>query len=72
MKYDITVATSDRLEQMIIWGAGAKRMSASGLWEEVKAIGQEISSHLEKKALSEKNYLFDQVKNKELINELYK
>lgn len=72
-KYDITVATSDRLEQMIIWGAGAKRMSASGLWEEVEGIKQEISEHLEQKSLSEKNYLFDQLrdKKKNLINELY-
>ena len=30
-KYRITVATSDGLEQMIIWGDGASRMSAAGL-----------------------------------------
>lgn len=30
-KYQITVATSDGLEQMIIWGDGASRMSATGL-----------------------------------------
>ena len=30
-KYRITVATSDGLEQMIIWGDGASRMSATGL-----------------------------------------
>ena len=73
-KYDITVATSDRLEQMIIWGAGAKRMSAMGLREEIEEIKQEISGHLEQKSLSEKNYLFDQLKEKkkDLINELYK
>lgn len=35
-KYRITVATSDRLEQMIIWGAGALRMSAAGLYEAVE------------------------------------
>ncbi|MCR5754191.1 MAG: TetM/TetW/TetO/TetS family tetracycline resistance ribosomal protection protein [Acetatifactor sp.] len=28
--YHVTVATSDALEQMIIWGGGAMRMSASG------------------------------------------
>lgn len=72
-KYDITVATSDRLEQMIIWGAGAKRMSAIGLLEEVKAIQQEIQSHLEQTPLKEKNYLFDQLKagKEELLEELY-
>lgn len=35
-RYQITVATSDRLEQMIIWGAGALRMSAGGLYEAVE------------------------------------
>lgn len=73
-KYDITVATSDRLEQMIIWGAGAKRMSALGLLDEVKTIQQEINSHLGQKPLKDKNYLFDQLKTgkKELLDGLYK
>lgn len=73
-KYDITVATSDRLEQMIIWGTGAKRMSAIGLHEEIDEIQQEIMEHLEQKSFPEKNYLFDQLKEKkkDLINELYK
>lgn len=34
-RYHVTVATSDALEQLIIWGQGASRLSASGLWEEV-------------------------------------
>lgn len=66
-KYDITVATSDRLEQMIIWGAGAKRMSALGLREQMEAIEKEISSRLEQKQVSEKNYIFNQ-----LLSDLYK
>ncbi len=32
-KYSVTVATSDALEQMIIWGSGATRLSARGLRE---------------------------------------
>ena len=36
-KYRTTVATSDALEQMIIWGSGAMRMSAQGLKEAVEA-----------------------------------
>lgn len=36
-KYHVTVATSDALEQMIIWGDGAARMSARGLKEAVDA-----------------------------------
>ena len=34
-QYNVTVATSDALVQMIIWGKGAKRLSANGLLEEV-------------------------------------
>ena len=41
-KYHVTVATSDALEQKIIWGAGAFRLSAKGLWEELEAIRKEI------------------------------
>ena len=38
-KYKITVATSDGLEQMIIWGDGALRMSSLGLLEDLRARG---------------------------------
>ena len=41
-KYHVTVATSDALEQKIIWGAGASRMSANGLWEELELVRKEI------------------------------
>ncbi len=33
----VTVATSDALEQMIVWGAGAVRLSAAGFLETVEA-----------------------------------
>jgi small GTP-binding protein len=46
-QYNITVATSDRLEQMIIWGQGARRLSARGLLEEVQKIEGEIRSKIE-------------------------
>jgi len=35
-EHQVTVATSDALEQMIIWGSGAMRMSALGLREAVE------------------------------------
>ncbi len=41
-QYQITVATSDRLEQMIIWGDGAMRMSARGLYEAVENAAKEL------------------------------
>lgn len=40
--YDVTVATSDGLEQLIVMGGGAKRLSARNLKEEVEAMEQEI------------------------------
>ena len=46
-KYKVTVATSDATEQVIIWGAGAMRMSAQGLLEEVKETNREIRRLLE-------------------------
>lgn len=41
-KYHVTVATSDALEQMIIWGDGAVRMSARGFREAVEATAAQI------------------------------
>ena len=41
-KYKVTVATSDATEQIIIWGAGALRMSAQGLLQEVQETNKEI------------------------------
>lgn len=41
-KYQVTVATSDALEQMIIWGAGAIRLSARGFRETVDAAARQI------------------------------
>lgn len=38
----VTVATSDALEQMIIWGGGALRMSAAGFLEAVTEAGERL------------------------------
>ena len=48
-EYDITVATSDGAEQIIIWGVGAKRMSARELFEEIERAGTEIREEYLKK-----------------------
>ena len=56
---DVTVATSDGLEQVIIMGQGAHRMSAPGLKEEVELALRELrGEHLEK-SVTLKNYLLD-------------
>lgn len=40
--HQVTVATSDALEQMIIWGAGAIRLSANGLREAIDRASKEL------------------------------
>ena len=47
--YDITVATSDGLEQLIVMGAGATRLSARNLLEEVELMEQELREKYLKK-----------------------
>lgn len=46
-EYDITVATSDRLEQMIIMGQGCRALSARNLLEEVELGKKELRKELE-------------------------
>lgn len=41
-KFKVRVATSDALEQLIIWGHGAYRVSAEGFYEEVMQIDKTI------------------------------
>ena len=45
-KHRVTVATSDALEQMIIWGEGAYRLSAAGFLESVKAAEKQLREEL--------------------------
>ncbi len=45
-KNRVTVATSDAIEQVIIYGAGAMRMSASDFWYEIKRTEDEIRDRL--------------------------
>lgn len=58
-KYQVTVATSDALEQVIILGQGGNRLSAANLLEEVEEVEAEILKKVQKKTSKEKNYLFD-------------
>ena len=57
--HDVTVATSDALEQVIILGGGAVRMSAAGLLEEVKAAEAENRKQMRDNPESGKKYLLD-------------
>lgn len=56
-QYHVTVATSDALEQVIILGQGAERLSAQGLKVEVEAAGREIRETYERMRESGKTYL---------------
>ncbi|WP_050638909.1 MULTISPECIES: translation factor GTPase family protein [Clostridia] len=67
--YDVTVATSDALEQVIILGQGAQRMSADGLKEEIELMQNEIRSEYLNKPENARNYLFDHM-SEELVNEM--
>lgn len=58
-KYEVTVATSDAAEQIIIWGQGAARMSARGLRREIEDTCQEIRREHLKGHSGGKNYLFE-------------
>ncbi|WP_434310211.1 NYN domain-containing protein [Hominifimenecus sp. rT4P-3] len=57
-KYTVTVATSDALEQVIILGQGASRLSAPGLREEIEAARVEIQEICQSRPKAERNYLF--------------
>ena len=72
-KFKVTVATSDRLEQMIVWGDGAVRLSASALREEIIKTNKEIQENLvNNRTVSDKKYLLDNasVEVKNVINEI--
>ncbi len=55
-KYQVTVATSDGLEQIIIWGQGAQRLSALGLKEEIKRVTKEAYEGFQGQKENEKFY----------------
>ena len=57
----VTVATSDGLEQIIIMGQGASRLSARGLREEIETTQNQICQQWHEKRQSSKNYLIDNI-----------
>ena len=54
-QYRVTVATSDALVQMIIWGKGATRLSAQGLKEEIESLSRSMQELYIKDSKSIKN-----------------
>jgi len=60
-KYKVRVATSDRLEQIIIMGKGATRISARELKKEVDSVNKKISKHIDKQKPIKNNMLINNI-----------
>ena len=58
-QYQVTVATSDGLEQIIIMGQGAHRISAQGLKKEIEDTEKTAREEWHQRRQSSKTYLFD-------------
>lgn len=56
-KYQVTVATSDGLEQVIILGQGGRRLSALGLKEEIELADAQMREHYDTAGQGARNYL---------------
>ena len=67
----VTVATSDGLEQIIIMGQGAHRISARGLKKEIEDTEKAARQEWHQRRQSSKNYLFDNM-SEELQAEMEK
>ncbi len=68
-KYDVTVATSDGLEQIIIRGQGCKLLSARDLQEDIRFMENRLREEYLEKQKSEKRYLLDDI-SKETLSTL--
>lgn len=63
--HEVTVATSDALEQVIILGQGARRMSAAGLKEEVELARKELKTEHLGKGGQLRHYLLDHLEEED-------
>lgn len=64
-KYKVTVATSDALEQVIVMGQGAYRISARDFYEEVERTEKQIWEINERERGEKRNYLLDYAKEED-------
>jgi ribosomal protection tetracycline resistance protein len=73
-KYNITVATSDGLQQIIVRGAGCSLLSARGLKLEIDRANEKIKQEYQEKQGRNRNYLIDALspEAKHQMNELTK
>ena len=68
-KYDVTVATSDNLEQLSIFSHGARRMSAAELYREIESMSAELRSKYLENTPKTNRRLFDEL-SEETIKKL--
>lgn len=68
-KYQVTVVTSDSVEQVVTLGQGGKLLSAREFHEEVEITKHLIQEEYEKQRERRKNYLFDHM-DQELAKEM--
>ena len=64
-KYKVTVASSDALEQVIVMGQGAYRISARDFYEEVERTEKQIREINERERGEKRNYLLDYAKEED-------
>lgn len=63
-KYNVRVATSDRVEQVVTLGQGGTLVSAREFQEEVEIVRQQIQEEVDNRRERGKNYLFDHMDRK--------
>jgi len=63
-KYNVRVATSDRVEQVVTLGQGGTLVSAREFLEEVEIVRQQIREEVDSRRERGKNYLFDHMDKK--------
>jgi small GTP-binding protein len=59
ISYDITVATSDNLEQIIIRSKGASLLSARDLKEEIERVTKKVMEEYQEQQVRERNFISD-------------
>ena len=68
-KYNVRVATSDRVEQVVTLGQGGTLVSAREFQEEVEIVRQQIQEEVDHRRERGKNYLFDHM-DKRLVEDM--
>ncbi|MEG0276471.1 MAG: TetM/TetW/TetO/TetS family tetracycline resistance ribosomal protection protein [Coprobacillus sp.] len=63
IQYQVVVATSDALEQMIVLGRGGRRMSSRELLEDIEYTRKEKMSEFKRKQDVSRNYLLEGIKD---------